>query len=97
MTIVQKEIKTIYSIRLNEEEIREALSKSRLIDQKEQEDFMKHFKNILYRGENQLRTRALEDIVRTLEFDGIVNFGFWDNAKNEYRMTVYNWGQDNRD
>lgn len=92
MTIVQKEIKTIYSIRLSEEEMREALSKSRLIDNEEQKEFMENFKNILYRGESQLRTRAIEDIVRHLNFDGVVNFGFWDDAKSEYRMTVYNWG-----
>ena len=92
MTVVQKEIKTIYHIHLTVEDMKEALYKSLIIKQDQQEEFIKRFKNILWNGEDNLKTRALQEIVRILGFDGIVNYGFWNNNKSDYRMSVYNWG-----
>ena len=92
MTVVQKEIKTIYHIHLTEDDMKEALAKSKLIHADDKEEFMKRFKNILWSGIDQLKTKALNEIVYHLGFDGIINYGFWEEKKSHYKMTVYNCG-----
>lgn len=108
MTITQKEVRTIYSIRFTLDDYIKAFElylKHPLKDigeydgafnglstDSEKEDFEKNFKAW---GHGKYHTATIRFIVKQyFKFDGIENYGFYEESKDSYKMSVYNYGDD---
>lgn len=111
MVKVSAEVKTTYSIKVYWNDIVEVIKSKPLFGFEEFEGVdidtitMEQLKKkmewlgtpslLLPTEESRKKTSAVEEMVRKLGFDGVVNYGYFDDKKQVLELSVYNWGADN--
>lgn len=108
MTITSKEVKTIYSIRFTFNDFTKAFDQYEKDPLKgvgeyanafkglTVHDSLKDFENAFKKFTHSINhTHTINYIVkRFFKFDGVENYGFYDENKDNYRMSVYNYGDE---